>query len=1086
MDDFHIVEQKLKAFIRKFYLNEVLKGISLFLALWLLYALIILFVEYLFWLNSFYRSILFWTFIFISAALFVRFIVFPVLQLFKLARGIGLLEASKMVGRYFPEVRDKLVNVLQLKNAQQQSELLLASISQKSRELSPVPFTRAVDLKSGLKYLKYALFPVIILLAVIFTGNFAQFSKSYQRVVHYNIAYAPPAPFRFILPAQHFKVEEGSDFLLKVSTEGKVIPENISINYEGEKYFLKQTSSNEFEYRFQKVKNPVYFKLEANGVRSSDYFIEVIKVPRLRDFKMFLNYPGYTGKTDEEISGTGNATVPEGTTVLWKLETEATQSISFSSGDTIMEFKRKGSQFELSKPLFFTTLYSVNTSNSEMKNYENLDYRIGVIKDQPPAIKMEMKKDSVDDIMYFKGSASDDYKIKNIRLVYYKEEKEEEKKFVTVPFEKASFCTFLASFPGELQLEKGQNYQLYFEVFDNDGIHGSKSTKSEIFDFRKKSDQELESDLTQKQGESISGMSKDFEKMNSSREEFSRFSEEEKQKENLDFNDRRKLKDFLKRQKAQEEMMRNYSEKLQKTLQKDGNSGNEDYKKQLQERLSRNEERLKENEKLLKELEEYSNKIDKEELGEKLENLAKNNSSQQKSLEQLLELTKRYYIDRKSEQLINNLQQLSTEQEKLAEQDSKDSKEAQDFQKELNKKFSDFQKELDDLKKENEGLKKPLELPRDKDAEESISQDQEKASEELEQENNKSAGEHQNSAAKKMKSLAQKMKTSRTMAQGQQLNIDIDSMRKILDNLLTFSFEQEDLLKDFRNMRINNPEYAARLKKQQVLKEHFEHINDSIFSLALKNPMISDKITESLTSIEYDLNKALERLSQNELPQGAASQQYVMTGTNELANMLDDVLSNMQKMESSAGGKGAGKKGIQLSDIIQSQEQLNSKMAKEIQDQKPGEQEGEKGEPKGSSEEENARLYEIYKEQQELRLQLQDRLQELGEKGKMPVLQEMEQAEKQLLEEGVTKQALNRMNRIKEQMLKMKDAVNSEGFENKRESRTNTKEYQNHAQDQIGKAKEYFNSTEILNRHILPLRQNYKIRVRNYFDKKND
>ncbi len=1084
MNDFHIIKEKLNAFVRKFYLNELLKGFSLFLALWLLYFLIILFVEYLFWLSPFYRSILFWTFITISGVLFLRFIVFPVMQLLKISKGIDLMEASKIVGQHFPEVKDKLINVLQLNNSQYQSELLLASISQKSRELSPVPFTRAVNFKSGLKYLKYALFPVIIILAVVFTGNFSLFSNSYTRVIHYNTAYSPPAPFRFILPQQPIKVEEGTDFILKVSTEGKVIPENVSIEYEGENYFLKQVAPNQFEYRFSKINQPVDFRLNANKIYSSHYSIQVIKVPHLLDFKMFLNYPSYTGRRNEEIFGTGNAIIPEGTEVSWKLETEATRSVNLVFNDTVLQFSRKDKEFQLSRPFFSSIAYSINTSNEEVKEYEKLNYQVNVVKDESPKIKVEMKRDSLKDgILYFKGNASDDYAIQNIRLVYYKVGHEEKKTFLPVQFQKGSFSTFIDVFPGEIRLEKGTNYQVYFEVLDNDAIHGSKSAKSEVFDFRKKSDDEIESQSIRQQGESISEMSKNLDKMEFSQQEFKDFSQEEKQKENLSFNDHKKLEQFLQRQKAQEEMMRNYSEKLKKSLQEDQESHQDEFKKQLDDRLKKNEDKLKENEKLLKELQEISNKINKEELNEKIENLAKKNSARQKSLQQLLELTKRYYIDRKSQKLAANLEKLSSVQEQLAENDSIGST---DPQKDLNKKFENLKNELDTLNNENKMLKKPMDLARDKDLEESISQDQNKALEDLQNQENKSARSNQKSAAKKMKKLAQQMKSAQMAAKGQQLNIDIDAMRKILDNLLTFSFEQEDLLNDFKGMRINNPGYAGGLKKQQLLKEHFEHIDDSIFSLALKNPMISDKITSSLTNIEYDINNALDRLSQNELSQGTASQQYVMTGTNELANMLDEVLSNMQEMAKPSGGNGAGKNGMQLPDIIQSQEELNSEMGNQLKKQTENTRDGEDGKPAKYSEENSSRLYEIYKEQQELRMQLQDRLQELGDKGKVPLLQEMEQTEKQLLDNGITKEALNRMNKIKERMLKLQEAVNSQEYENKRESRTNTKEFKNTAQDQIIKAKEYFNSTEILNRHILPLRQIYRLRVSKYFEDKND
>src|SRR5690606_40210898 len=120
---------------------------------------------------------------------------------------------------------------------------------------------------------------------------------------------------------------------------------------------------------------------------------------------------------------------------------------------------------------------------------------------------------------------------------------------------------------------------------------------------------------------------------------------------------------------------------------------------------------------------------------------------------------------------------------------------------------------------------------------------------------------------------------------------------------------------------------------QQVLKEHFQHIDDSLFALAVNNPMITEKITSKLTDVEFDIIKSLERLAQNQLPQGTASQQYVMTGANDLALMLSAALDNMQEMANPGSGQsqGQGKRGgsgneKQLEDIIISQEVLAKKM----------------------------------------------------------------------------------------------------------------------------------------------------------------
>ena len=114
MGNFKTIQTKLEQFIKRFYLNELLKGTILFFAFGLLYFLFTLFIEYMLWLNTTARSVLFWVFVLVETVLFSRFIAFPLAKLFKLQKGIDNETASKIIGNHFPEVSDKLLNVLQL------------------------------------------------------------------------------------------------------------------------------------------------------------------------------------------------------------------------------------------------------------------------------------------------------------------------------------------------------------------------------------------------------------------------------------------------------------------------------------------------------------------------------------------------------------------------------------------------------------------------------------------------------------------------------------------------------------------------------------------------------------------------------------------------------------------------------------------------------------------------------------------------------------------------------------------------------------------------------------------------------------
>ena len=97
----HQLEAKLERFIRKYYKDELLRGLLFFIAIGLAYVLLVLGIEYFFWLNTWGRGILFWSFVGIEALLLIRFIGIPILRLFKLSKGIDYSEASKLIGNHW-------------------------------------------------------------------------------------------------------------------------------------------------------------------------------------------------------------------------------------------------------------------------------------------------------------------------------------------------------------------------------------------------------------------------------------------------------------------------------------------------------------------------------------------------------------------------------------------------------------------------------------------------------------------------------------------------------------------------------------------------------------------------------------------------------------------------------------------------------------------------------------------------------------------------------------------------------------------------------------------------------------------------
>ena len=271
METSNAIYQKLEAFIRKYYTNELLRGMIFFVGLGLLYFLFTLFVEYFLWLRPTGRTILFWTFVAVEIFLLLRFILFPIFRLLKLQKGINYTQASSIIGSHFAEVSDKLTNFLQLSEDKNQSELLLASIDQKAHVLQPVPFGNAINFNKNRKYLPLAVIPILFFVFFYISGNSSMITQSLNRVVNFKEQFLPPALFKFLIINDKLQTEQNKDFLLKIKTLGTVIPENAMIFIDGESYFMETSKTGEFQFKISKPIENLTFHVEANSVSSAEY-----------------------------------------------------------------------------------------------------------------------------------------------------------------------------------------------------------------------------------------------------------------------------------------------------------------------------------------------------------------------------------------------------------------------------------------------------------------------------------------------------------------------------------------------------------------------------------------------------------------------------------------------------------------------------------------------------------------------------------------------------------------------------------------------------------------------------------------------
>jgi hypothetical protein len=122
-DNYSLLIEKLDGFIRKFYINQLLRG-----ALYTVGAVLGLFIllnvaEYYLYFGTGVRTAMFWGFLALSGAALYRWVALPLMHYFHLGKVISHEQAAQIIGSHFTDVKDKLLNILQLKQQSNNAHL---------------------------------------------------------------------------------------------------------------------------------------------------------------------------------------------------------------------------------------------------------------------------------------------------------------------------------------------------------------------------------------------------------------------------------------------------------------------------------------------------------------------------------------------------------------------------------------------------------------------------------------------------------------------------------------------------------------------------------------------------------------------------------------------------------------------------------------------------------------------------------------------------------------------------------------------------------------------------------------------------
>lgn len=1116
---------KIEVFIRKYYKNQLIKGVILSISLIISFFLLAISLEHILHFGTILRRIIFYLYLFIASVIFLYYIFKPIAGLIRLGKRLSKEEAAKIIGKHFIDINDKLLNTIQLQkiledNTTQENNILNLAIEQKSEELSPIPFQTAINFSVNKKYIKYIIPPVVV---ILFLGVYSPKTiiEPSKRLIKYDTKFIEKAPFQFEIINNDMNCLYGEDFMLNAKITGTTIPEQVFIVIDNYPFKVNRKSNIELNYLFKKLTTSKTFFFKAGKFQSIEYKIDVKPSPKIISFSMKVEYPKYLNKKSDNIKNAGDISIPEGSRIQWTFNTKDITKLSIILPKFNYILSPENNIIQSKSILFVDNFkYYLHAENDYSKNSDTLKYNVEVIKDQFPRIKSNSYKDSLNDkMLYFQGEIIDDYGFSSLVFKWKTTNNTSENfsiKKIDFNSNNISQRFYYYINIDSLNVKAGETINYFFEVKDNDGVNGYKAATSIMQAIHKKSFNEIDSLRNQNNEELKDKMEESIVQAQKINKKVEKLNKELIDKKNLDWKDKKQLKELV---EEYQKMLKNIEEIKQKQ-DKTANQNKELTKED--ERLLEKQQKLQELfEKLMtpemkKMLEEMQKMVEeemkKEEAQEMLKKMETDNKDLEKELDRTLEIFKQMEFDQKLQEAINKLDSIQKKQEELSKDvdDNKLSKEeSKEEQDKLNKEFEEFKKKLDEAKKSNEDLEKPNEMEDFEKEKNEIQEKMDESSEELEKDKKNSASKMQKSASESMKKMSEKLKQMQMEMEMESNAENMEDLRDILSNLIEVSFEQEKLLDETQITQRNDPKYPAIISKQKKLNQDFKMIEDSLVSLSKRQASISPMINKELSSIDRDMKSSLDLLldmntigyaGRDTKKIAIGKQQSIMTSVNNLALMLSESLEQMQQQQQQAkSGKGSCKKpkpgssGSSMKSMRQMQEALNKQMKRMQKEMEKGK--GPKGQKKGDGkqgsggEKMSEEMSRMAAQQELIRKKLQaqqNALKKVGRgkeaQGLNKAIKDMEQNETDLVNSLILRESMIRQQEIVTRLLEAEKAEREQKQEETREAKTG-EDRKHENPPQLEKFLEQQNKEVELLKTIPPnLKPFYKKKVNEYFE----
>jgi len=1067
MEPANIIKEKIRDFHRRSFLYQVTTGLINFCLFVLVIWLSSIMADSVFYFSTAVRW--FVLILNILVTLFLAYYLFlsAVISYLRIVRSGNLLSVTKLIGRLYPALGDRLTNMYQLI-----SELPRGS-SPALREMAVSRFSEkfaGTPLAEKLKWSAYLL-PLKLLIPVfagslLLTGLIPDtLGHSLKRILNPGGTYLSVPVYKIAVVPGDADVIAGKSLHIRVMYEGPEIEKCILV-YKHSGEGTSQTvplegSLGKYDKEIKDIKKSFTYYIKAIPVLSAEwkdklvsqqYSVRTLIPPLVNRLNIKIKPPAYTGLEEKYLEpNVGDIMAYPGSVI--DLNVEASKSLGSAQLIFSDSTKKTGSlrenRFNTTFKIHKNLAYSIRiTDDEQLTNQDPIIYTITVLDDIFPAVEVVEPGEDVelaaDGALTLVMEGRDDFGFSALDLQYQilgkmPETTDSTWQNISLPIpagEQKSFRqTFLWNF-ARLSVGFEESVRYYVSVADNDPISGPKTGRSAEYYIHFPSLDQLFSEFENQQDENINqaeDLVRESEDLKKSLEQISR---EMKREKEIDWDRKRSIESNLEKQKKIQEKIEQVEKKLNDAIQK--MEKNQLFSPEILEKYRQLQNLFQEiiTPELLRAMQEVQKSVDELNQADAQKSLEKfkiNQEQFKQNLERTLALFNKIKLEQELDRLVKMSQVMKKEQDKISDQLEEGDRFNAAKQKDLMEKTTSQQEKLQDVQQsldlllQNPDMRQyPASTEQMVEAlqqAEQIQKELQTSSEQLSQSARDQARQTSQQSAAKMAALNEKLRNAQTQMQNAARENIRSKMEKITSNLLKLSKQEESLVDETDNLSDFSDRYPEVAGNQQNILENMNNVAKDLIDLSHETFLLPPGISQSMGAAHSDMMKSMSELENRQRGTASALQKKSMSGLNASVMQMQQAMKGLGEEGSGMGFEQFLEKMQQLS---QGQGQLNEQGLNFFNQNNGRLSLEQQGQLRRMAAEQQA----IQKSLEQLEDQMKDKSDLLGDLGHMA--KEMEEVVKDLQAMKLDRKTIERQQTILSRMLDAQKSVREKEYSKKR------------------------------------------------------